>query len=269
MRVPPALRAPEGAYVEPLRVRSYEAGDNGFIGLGTLLRYLELLATDHSASLGFDRGWYERNGTAWFVRTMDLWLGTPPGMDEHLLLATWVADFRRVQARREYAITRADGGALVVRASARWGYVDRETGRPRALEDALLAAFARHPAHALAPDERAEPGSPVTSAATSLTARAYEADTQGHINNAVYGDWLMEAVRDLGRELPERFARGRLFPRRYRLDYVRPVLVGDAVTISTNASAHGSRRLQLDQTIADASTGAVCLTARATCLRMP
>jgi acyl-CoA thioester hydrolase len=269
MRVPAALRAPKGAFAETLRVRSYEAGDNGAIGLGTLLRYLELLATDHSASLGFDHRWYERNGTAWFVRTMDIWLGMPPGMDEHLLLATWVADFRRVQARREYAVTRVQDGSLVARASARWGYVDRETGRPHALEDALLAAFARHPDHALPPADDGAPGSPVTSAVMSLTARAYEADSQGHINNAIYGDWLMEAVLGLRHDRPEWFAHGRVFPRRYRLNYVRPVQVGDAVTISTSASALGSRRLVAEQTIADADTGAACLTAHATCLLVP
>lgn len=267
MRVPVALRVPEGAFVEPLRVRSYEAGDTGGIGLGTVLRYLEMVATDHSASLGFDHRWYERNGTAWFVRTMDLWLGALPAMDEQLLLATWVSDFRRVQARREYAITRADTGTLVARASARWGYVDRGTGRPRAATDGLQAALALYPTHTLPPAAPPTPFVPGATAVTLLTARTYEADTQGHINNSVYGDWLREALPDAWRALPDWQAVPAVRPRRCRLEYVRPVRAGDSVTITTTAAARGSRRLEAVQTIADAASGAICLEARATCLR--
>jgi acyl-CoA thioesterase FadM len=262
------MRAPEDAFVEQLRVRSYEVGRDGTIGFGTLLRYLELVATDHSASLGYDFRWYELHGTAWFVRTMDLWLGAQPSMDDRLRVATWVAGFRRVQARREYAITRADTGALVVRASARWGYVDRMTGRPRAIEDELLAEFAVHPGHVLPPGVSDTLISAVASGAVSLTARTYEADTQGHINNSVYGDWLMEALRALGRESPAAPALRAAVPRRVRLDYVRPVQAGDGVRIVTTASVFGSRRTEVEQAIFDVDTGAICLTARATCLRM-
>jgi acyl-CoA thioester hydrolase len=265
MRVPVALRTPAGAYTESLRVRSYEVGDTGTTGLGTLLRYLELLATDHSSSLGYDNRWYERIGTAWFVRTMDLWLGCQSVIGAELLLATWVSDFRRVQARREYSVTRADTGALVARASARWGYVDRVTGQPRRLDDELLSRFELHPAHVLAPAALPAPAPPLASATMSLTARTYEADTQSHINNAVYGDWLMEALRRLTRAHPDLSP---LHPRRYRIDYLRPVREGDVVAIATSAAAPASRALTVEQAITDAASGALCLTAHATCLRV-
>jgi acyl-CoA thioesterase FadM len=262
-----ALAAPPDAYVEPLRVRSYEVGDTGATGLGTLLRYLELVATDHSASLGFDNRWYERNGTAWFVRAMDIWLGAQPEMNADLWLATWVADFRRVQARREYAITRAEGGALVARASARWGYVERGTGHPRRLEDELSAAFALHPERALPSRALHLPAPPAARATMTLTARTYEADTQGHINNAVYADWLVEGVRRLAREHPAVSALRAVLPRRYLIDYVRPVRVGDVVTVATSATLLGSRRMAVAQAVTSAADGAICLSASATYLR--
>ncbi|HEV2236120.1 MAG TPA: acyl-ACP thioesterase domain-containing protein [Ktedonobacterales bacterium] len=267
MRVPPSLAAPEGAFTVPLRVRSYEVGDTGTVGLGTLLRYLELVATDHSASLGFDNRWYERNGTAWFVRAMDIWLGALPGMNVDLLVSTWVADFRRVQARREYAIIRADGGALVARASGRWGYVDRATGHPRRLEEDLASAFVVYPERTLPPvyTPFAEP--PTASATMSLTARGYEAVTQGHVNNTVYADWLMEGMRRLAREHPEEQALRAMVPRRYLIEYVRPVRVGDAVTIATAAIPLSSRRLAVAQSVTSAADGALCLKAFATYLR--
>ena len=269
MRVPVSLRAPEDAFEEPLRVRSYEVGETGGIGLGTLLRYLELVATDHSASQGFDHRWYEQQGTAWFVRTMELLLGTPPGMDEALHVATWVSDFRRVQARREYAVTCAGTGALVARASARWGYVDRASGRPRAMDDALMTAFTVHSHHVLSPAPPAVPVATVASERLALVARRYEADTQGHINNSVYGDWLTEALNGLWRVLPNWYSGWAPRLRRVRLEYLRPVQAGDAVAITSSAGMHGSRRLEVEQVITEEPTGATCLIARATCLRVP
>jgi acyl-CoA thioester hydrolase len=269
MRVPSPLRAPADAFVEPLRVRSYEVGETGMIGLGTLLRYLELVATDHSASQGFDHRWYERQGSAWFVRTMDLLLGTPPGMNKPLLVATWVSEFRRVQARREYAITCAESGALLARASARWGYVDRASGRPRAMDDALTAAFTIHSNHVLLPASPAVPLATVASERMALVARRYEADTQGHINNSVYGDWLLEALGGLWRALPNWYSGWAPRLRRFRLEYLHPVQAGDSVAITSSAGMDGSRRLEVEQVITDDATGAVCLVARATCLRVP
>jgi acyl-CoA thioesterase FadM len=198
---------------------------------------------------------------------MDVWLGTLPGMNEELRLATWVADFRRVQARREYAVTRAAGGALVARASGRWGYVDRLTGHPRRLEDELASAFAVYPAEGLAPSAAAAPVPPVASASMTLAARSYEADTQGHVNNTVYADWLVEGLRRLARERPDLPALRATVPRRYLIEYVRPVRVGDTVTVATGVLPLGSRRLAVEQSVTRAADGALCLTARATCLR--
>src|SRR5437016_5519444 len=133
--------APAGAFVESGKVRSYEVNRAGHISLGVVLRYLESLATEASASLGFDFRWYEEHNVAWVVREMNLVLGVFPGIGDDLRLATWVSDFKRVQAQREYAIWLPHTGRQVARASARWAYVDRVRGVPQRLHDELLGAF--------------------------------------------------------------------------------------------------------------------------------
>src|SRR5262245_53718920 len=91
-------QVPVDAYSESLLVRSYEAGRDGVVSPGTLLRYLEHLATRASAWVGFDHVWYETHDSAWVVREMALELGTPPRMNDELRMATWISGFRRVQA---------------------------------------------------------------------------------------------------------------------------------------------------------------------------
>jgi len=191
------------------------------------------------------------------VREMRLLLGSLPGIAEELRMATWVADFRRVQAHREYALWRATDGRLVARAQARWAYVDRATGQPRRLPESLIERFIPL-GHAMPP--RARPTSALpTSAAPSdfpLTAREYEADSNQHINNCVYADWLDEA---LARATSG--TRG-LLPRVFALEYLRPALPGESLRVATRAARTGSRGLAAEQEIVRESDTTVVLRAR-------
>lgn len=267
---------PEGAFIQPVRVRSYEADRSGRIGIGTILRYFESIATEASASVGFDARWYERAGTAWVVRDMDVLLGTLPGIGEEVLLATWVSSFRRVQAGREYALWRRDDGRLVARASARWAYVDRERGQPVRLFDGFGASFPvlehqmprrrARAAEVVAPAGARE----VARHALLVAAREYEMDTQQHVNNCVYVDWMREGLRALVRdaagqaELAEgAAARDGRMPRAraYQIEYVRPAVAGDALRVATSARLAGSRGLRAHQEITNARDGTVCVRA--------
>src|SRR5262245_46754788 len=132
---------PEGAYKMALAVRSYEAGLSGTVRPAIVLRYLENLATLASAHRGFDQTWYEHEGSAWVVRDMRLHIEALPGLAEELSLATWLSDYRKVQAFREYAIWRAGESTPLVRAQARWAYVDRATGQLQRIPESLIERF--------------------------------------------------------------------------------------------------------------------------------
>ncbi|HEV2404350.1 MAG TPA: acyl-ACP thioesterase domain-containing protein [Ktedonobacterales bacterium] len=264
--IPRPASVPAEAFVMPLRVRSYEVTATGVTSLGTILRYLEHLATRASAARGFDHLWYERAGAAWVVHEMDLLLSRLPGIDDELMMATWVSEFRRVQAHREYAIWRAADQRLVARARARWAYVDRFNGRLTRLPDELVARFgvvgramSLRDLAVGTPRQIVAGGEPRAEAVMELTARGYECDTQQHVNNTVYADWLSEALEQA---LHLRaFADGARCPRYLRVEYVRPVLAGAHVAIATSLTAYGSRALHASQTITDAVTGEVSVRA--------
>lgn len=255
----------------PLRVRSYEVTEAGTVGLGGILRYLEHLATTASAARGFDHAWYERAGTAWVVREMDLLLGWLPGIDDDVAMATWLSDFRRVQANREYAIWRADDQRLVTRARARWAYVDRVRGQLTRLPDELVARFgvAGAPMRLRATGSLSMQPSDDSPGAredvSELIARGYECDTQRHVNNTIYADWLTEALeRTVGQRIG---APGSPRPRYLRIEYVRPVRGGERVTITTRVSPEGTRASRSVQTIATADDQTVCVRASMSLLR--
>lgn len=266
----PAL-VPAVAFTLPLRVRSYEVTEAGTVSVGGLLRYLEHLATTASAARGFDHDWYERSGTGWVVREMDLLLGWLPGIDDDVMMATWLSDFRRVQANREYAIWRLADQRLVARARARWAYVDRARGQLTRLPDELVARFG-----VAGSPMRLRPIGPLSARSTSdpsaradgmleLTARGYECDTQRHVNNTVYADWLTEALE---RSLAQRLgAPGSPRPRYLRIEYVRPVRAGERVRVSTHIAEQGTRGLRSVQAISGADEQ-TCLRASMRLLRV-
>jgi acyl-CoA thioesterase FadM len=257
----PQSLAPTNAYVESLKVRSYEVTRAGYPQPGAILRYLEYLATQASAASGYTNAWYVEQGSAWLVREMSLSLGWLPPMDSEIMMATWIAEFRRVQAFREYAIWHPATGRVVARARARWAYVLRHTGQPLRVPDDMIAQFS-------VPQSAMRLGGvPITATAEALwqgeqmiVAREYESDVHQHINNCVYGDWLYDgvaaALRITGHSISD------VRPRFLTLEYLRQVRPGDQVRIQTSLHRDGSRRLHAHQTLRDVESGEVILRGR-------
>lgn len=260
-----ARDVPANAHILPVQVRSYEVTRSGRITPAVVLRYLEYLATQASAARGFDHVWYEQNGSAWVVRDMVLRLGSLPGIDDELRMATWLSEFRRVQAFREYAVWNVRTGSLVARARARWAYIDRVRGVPIRIHDELLAGFgilgSPMREHPLAPQFAAE-GAEIVHELT-LTAREYEADTQQHVNNCVYVDWLMEATQRALNEHPGTLGQAALWrPRHYQIEYARPTLPGDRVIVATHMKQPTSRRMDVWQVVRIQGAGTENLSVR-------
>lgn len=256
---------PEGVYTERVTVRSYEARRDGRVHVGTMMRYLEHLATRASAFLGFDHVWYEQHASAWVVREMKVWMGVYPTLDTSLVLATWLSETRRVQAMREYAAWDEKTGVLAARGQARWAYVNRTTGQILRIPDQLQQRFIvlGHPFTAQQYERHfaATGGSPAAGGDSQVTAaggrlgegdlrlraRDYEVDTQQHVNNCVYADWFEEAylgaahsriagsdgaiVQSATEKAAETLKMSRL--RYLHIEYLRPVLAGQDVQIRT------------------------------------
>jgi acyl-CoA thioesterase FadM len=258
VRQPENPVVPSNAYTEPFTIRSYEVTRSGYPQPGAILRYLEFLATHASASHGYTNTWYAEQGSAWLVRDMALRMGWLPPMDTELLMATWVAEFRRVQAFREYAIWHPASGRIVALARARWAYVQRHTGRPLRVPDEMAALFRESRSATRLPQFPQLPVSvPLLRGEQTITAREYEADVHQHINNCVYGDWLYEGVAATLRAAEHTVIE--IQPRFLTLEYLRQVRPGEEVGIETALYADGSRRIRAEQTIRDCGSGEIIL----------
>jgi acyl-ACP thioesterase len=230
----------------PYRVRFDEGGPDGLIRTSVLLRYTQDLAGYHSSSRGFGRAWYAERRITWLVRAAEVAVVAPIAVGAELVGTTSVVGWRRVWARRRTEFHDADG-ALVAWVHIDWVLVD-DRGAPTRIPQEFDAVFGAPPAmFGLA---RVDLGDvPADRARSTFTVRPQELDPMDHVNNAVYADWLDEALVVAGG-----VAATRAVPRLVRLEYARAAepgarLVADAwpdgsVWVCRVADAEGSDLLR-------------------------
>ena len=197
----------------PYRVRFDEGSPDGLIRTSVLLRYTQDLAGYHSTIRGYPRRWYAERGITWLVRAAEVGVVAPIPVGAELVGTTQVVGWRRVWARRRTEFVDA-AGTFVAWVHIDWVLLDAR-GAPTRIPAEFDAVFGAPAAtFGLA---RVDVGPvPDGVAGTTLTVRPQELDPMDHVNNAVYADWLDEAVIVAGGR-----AAARAVPRLVRLEYAR------------------------------------------------
>lgn len=236
---------PGPSYTLPIRVRLYDLDVRDEVSSATLLRYFEETAIQASSQLGFTLDWYNERGQFWVIRTIKLERNGAARYEDELQVRTWVSLMTRVRADRNYLVRRVADGRILARATANWVYLDRETMRPARIAPDIVAMFknpdpppftAAHSGRTLAAVE-----SPVRGV-TFRRAQYFEADSAKHTNNAIYVDWLEEAVRDTLSACGHKSgadAMPSIWFYRHFLEYLTPALPGDDVEITTRLASRG------------------------------
>jgi acyl-CoA thioester hydrolase len=224
-------------YTASVAVRHDELDRFGRVQPAVYLRYLAHAAVEASAAAGYDPEWYARAGAMWLIRRSTFEVVRPATLGERLAVRTWVEDFRRVRSHRRYEIRGADG-TLRVTARTDWVYVDAASGRPRRVPLEMEADFGSGAGRAQEREAWRAPPAPPSAAAATHRVRAYEVDSVGHVNNAIYLDLLgqavLDALEDVGWSLDRLTAEG-VVPvlARGDLEYLDAARYGDALVLKT------------------------------------
>jgi acyl-CoA thioesterase FadM len=136
-----------------------------------------------------------------------------------LRVSTEVVGWRRVWARRESTFRQAGGGPRMADAHIDWVLLN-EAGRPARVPEELSGFFSD--GTSFNPGRVALAPVPEGAGHVRLAVRPQDLDPMAHVNNAVYVDYLEEALLRAG----EAAALGHL-PRRYRLEYIRSAELDD------------------------------------------
>jgi acyl-ACP thioesterase len=218
----------DNGYLAGYRVRFDEAGGNGLLRTSALLRYAQDVAWRHSEQLGFDRAWYQARGLGWVVRGCDLEVREEIPIGHTLRVSTAVVGHRRIWARRLGECRLADGRPAAT-VTTDWVLLDARNRVVRIPED-FGVAFTNPEVRSDILRVEVPGGDPVAEA--ELHVRPSDLDPLDHVNNAVYVDWLEEALESAGwRSATE------ALPRSYRLEYLASAERGDRVRVALHGDA--------------------------------
>jgi acyl-CoA thioester hydrolase len=223
-------------YTCPIRVRSYECDANGHVNNAVYQQYLEEAATLASGALGFPMEWYAARGETWFLRRLSLVYHLPARAHDELTVTTWISSRARVRSLRQYEVKRVTDGATIVQGCAEWAYVNLSTGRPCPIPTELDSRCLNE-TPPVVPDYPL----PAASVGTRVfrwrhVVRRYELDTNRHVNNAVYLNWLEEAkiqaCAGAGWTLDQMAAENLLILQtRHDTEYLAPARHGDEIEV--------------------------------------
>jgi acyl-ACP thioesterase len=218
----------DNGYLAGYRVRFDEAGPDGRIRTSVLLRYAQDVAWRHSEQLGFDRAWYQARGLGWVVRGVELEVLEPIPIGHTLRVSTAVVGHRRIWARRLGECRLADGRTAAT-VTTDWVLLDARNRVVRIPED-FGVAFTNPEVES----EILRVPTPAGEAAGEIERRVQPSDLDplDHVNNAVYVDWLEEALEAAGWR-----AAAEALPTSYRLEYLASAARGDSVTVAVRGEA--------------------------------
>lgn len=105
------------------------------------LRWMQEVATAHTASEGWTLDRYRQSRAIWVVRRHTIDYLSPAYAGERLDLHTWIEWVKDCQSVRRYLLTRAGEHLALVRAETLWVCVDPESGRPKRVPEDFIQAF--------------------------------------------------------------------------------------------------------------------------------
>ena len=128
-------------YSRMREVTSEAIDANGHVSNVEYLRWMQDIAVEHSAAVGWPMDRYFHEQASWVVRSHFIEYLRPGVEGDRLWLHTWVAAMDRTRSPRRYLVRRERDGAVVARAETLWVFVHHRTGRAQTIPHALRAAF--------------------------------------------------------------------------------------------------------------------------------
>ncbi|MPR32231.1 acyl-[acyl-carrier-protein] thioesterase [Salmonirosea aquatica] len=182
-------------HTETLRVRNFETDSQGNLTLYSLANYLQDAADRHAIQLGVGMPALAELGLSWVLHRMKISISRWPRLAEEITIETHPAGLERVYVYRDFRMY-DQARTLLISASSTWLVFDttkRGLTTPAAHFQAIFEPYRHLPFLSrptrkfLSPQLRDLPRA-------ELRARHNEIDSNAHVNNSVYFQWMLEPL---------------------------------------------------------------------------
>ncbi len=174
------------------RVRSYEVDFQGQLQPVAILNYLQDMASEHAAMLGFSVAGLLRNNLTWVLQRSRTRILRYPASGESIQVQTWPSGRDGLFALRDFE-ARDQNNQLLLQASSSWVLLNLKSMRPARL-DVTLPGYPCLERQALAPASRSLPEMDEADIEIDFRVRLADLDINQHVNNTIYAGWALEAV---------------------------------------------------------------------------
>ncbi|WP_027369738.1 acyl-[acyl-carrier-protein] thioesterase [Desulfovermiculus halophilus] len=160
-----------------------------------LVRQMEEAAIRHTDLVGLSaRDLYQEQGLAWMMYKIGLKILSLPAYGQELTVTTWSKGIKGFRALREFQIR--DRDRVLARATSLWLLYDLRAERLKRIPGEMAEAYEIEAAHALDWDlAQWKPDADFPCQTTlPVTTRTSDFDLYGHVNHAVYIDYIDTAL---------------------------------------------------------------------------
>lgn len=155
-----------------------------------LVNYLQEVAAIHSEQVGFGAQDLINSGNAWVLHRIGVQIHRPPTLGDRLKVVTWHTGQKAFRAYRDFEIL--CGGEVLVSAKSFWLFIDLARKKIVRPPKHASETYTQEPGidwdlsiDEWKPDQKAVPEHVCT-----IATRPSDYDPLGHVNNAVYFDYL-------------------------------------------------------------------------------
>lgn len=130
-----------GIFTQKIEVAKPHIDVNKHVNNVVYVQWMQDIAYAHSQHVGFDSAKLAEMGSTWIIRSHSVHYRRPALLGDTILAYTWVHEIRKASSLRKYKFVRASDNSEIAHGESDWVYIDRHTGRPRIIDDAIVTAF--------------------------------------------------------------------------------------------------------------------------------
>lgn len=119
---------------------------NGHVNNLEYLRWMQDVATEHTARQGWSMRRYVDSGSSWVARRHEIEYLRPAFEGDELVVLTWVENMDARSSLRRYLFWQAQSKKIIATAETLWYFVDVASGRAVAITDEVRDSFELVPA---------------------------------------------------------------------------------------------------------------------------
>ncbi len=158
--------------------------------LKRLLDYLQEAASAHSEKAGYGSRELTENGNAWVLNRIGINIVRYPAYGDELTITTWHKGANGFRAYRDFQIVCGD--EIIVSATSLWIFIDLSRKRIIKVPEKICKNYTVEDDQAMELDiDQWRPDKKLTTEySIIISTRPSDYDSLGHVNNAVYFDYL-------------------------------------------------------------------------------